>query len=290
MSRWQDYGYPDLRLTPISTAIEGLFLAYQERWNLMVGANTTPLAYNRLEPISTALDRLKTALSWNMWATQYTVTRWYSQRYGGVTYYLAEFTYLPDPVADLTWINRGESGWKADILTRYGLNWDADWNLMPLKTLLLALYQYINSIKYLGHHRTLTYQRGYIDASHPGTPDQSIGRGDNPATTQFVKDAEGYYEWSLSGQGVTPTIPYNETTWKGDFFGAVARTEYNEFPAIPYVVDNYYGWRPDNGFVNPVIDYTPPFSNLPGSYNRLWFAALMPITDCSSLFDFYDTP
>lgn len=256
----------------------------------MVGANTTPLAYNKLEPISTALDRLKTALSWRMWATYYTVTRWYSQRYGGVTYYLAEFMYLPDPVGDLTWINRGEAGWKADCLARYGLDWDADWHLMPLKPLLLSLYQYINSIRFLGHHRTLTYQRGYTDASHPGTPAQSIGRGDNPATTQFVKNADGYYEWSLSGQGVTPTIPYNETSWKGDFFGAVARTEYNEFPAIPYVVDTYYGWRPDNGLVNPVIDYTPPFSGLPGNYNRLRFAALMPITDCSSIFDFYDDP
>ena len=293
MSRWSVYGFPNVRLDSIGRAIEGLYLAFNERWQTMTLAASGTLSVVPLEPTASAIDRLKTALSWYRWAERYNTTRWYSSRYGGVTYYLPEFMTKADPLASLSWINNGETGWKADCIARYGLDWDADWTFLPTVEVVTKLYHYINDMRWRGNFRRFIYQRQY-GLDHPGTEVISNGNVDsNSYDTNLVRTAgSGYYDWIMySGQGITPGIPNGETTWTGRFAGAVGRCQYNEFPNIEdYSAGTYYVWHASDGIVNPVADYIPPFDDLPGNYNRLYFYAVMPITDCSGLYDFYDAP
>ena len=292
MSKWQLYGFPDIRLTNIGKAIEGLYLAYNERVQTMFGS-WDALTFHPLEPTATAIDRLKTDLSWRRWTRWYT-NGFYSERYGGVTYYPPEFMTKADPLASLSWINSGEAGWKADCIARYGLDWDADWTFLPTVEVVTKLYHYINDIRWRGNYQRYIYQRQW-GPDHPGEEDiinvqgETVDR-DSYSTSMVRIASNGYYNWPMyQGQGITPNIPRDETSWKGRFAGMVARCNHNTFPFIEdYSAENYYSWYAADGIVNPVEDYVPPFPDLPVAYYGLVFYAPLPITDCSGLYEFYD--
>ena len=289
MSKWQLYGFPDIQPTNIGRAIEGLYLAYNERRTILVSSGVSDLlTMHYLEPTTSAIDRLKNALSWYRWAVYYRSTRWYTSTYGGVTYYMPEFMTARDPLASLSWINSGEAGWKADCLARYGLDWEADWTFLPTVDVVMRLYRYINDMRWRGNFRRFIYQRQYYGPDNPGAEETINGGTDsNSYATDLLQS--GYYNWIIyQGQGITPAIPSGETIWTGRFAGAVGRCQYNEFPNIEnYSAGNYYSWYAIDGTVNPVRGYFPPFDDM-GSRNRLYFYAVMPITDCSGLYEFYD--
>lgn len=275
---WADYGFPgNLRLVPVSTALEGLRLALNERL-AAYGRPRSVSPFSAMAPVNVAVAALREYLGYSTWG--------YATPFYGASipspYTTNMFMAADDPISDLSWVGMSEAAWKADALSRFGVDLDNLPWMHDTCSVLLAMYRMINAIRYNGVQCNYTQQRQFTD-ENPGTTASGSG------LSSLSAGWDGSYHvwnWPKTGQGTQPAVQM------GTFVGCVATCTRNDFASqgVPYVAGTYYSAAAEYGFANFLSAYQPYVNLSPtgNTYSSVTMQYPMPIMDLSSTFSFFD--
>ena len=271
MSRWQDYGFPDIECVPTYRAIEGLYRAWMERCNVIGYGHfdwSHPLA---MELPSVSLRRLIDSILTNAGRTKL-------RRYplGGL--WMCDIDN-----GDINSIRKGADEYKGHVLEVYGIDMD-DIMFLSLRDVVIALYRIINSIR-LGFPPWT--ESSYMFRNDETSWEWERHYGLSSLGVHYNIFGKRYYDaWTFDDCG------FYQEDGIGALKGSVSEVErvfnIDAFRKGDIIFAPVTGEYSGKSISNPL--HGIPFPAEDGISHFVNFAGCTAIVDYSSEFEFYDPP